>query len=71
MAAGLAKTANPFRVHPNTGGTYAGQFLPGPVSIADADAWVHVPGGSGPGRRGRTQAATRGKPAGAGRARNR
>ena len=46
----------------------AGQFLPGPVSMADADARVHVPGGAGPARRGRTQAATRGKQAGAGRA---
>jgi len=39
----------------------AGQYLPGPVGIADADARVHVPGGAGPARRGRTPAATRGK----------
>ena len=30
----------------------AGQFLPGPVSTADADAQVPGPGGSGPGRPG-------------------
>jgi len=67
---GAVKTPNRFAFTRTRVAPSAGQFLPGPVSMADAEAQVHVPGGRAPARRGRTQAAARGKPAGAGRARN-
>jgi hypothetical protein len=43
---GPVKTANRFAFTRTRMAPSAGQFLPGPVSMADADARVHVPGGA-------------------------